>query len=266
MYHKDQAKDDDDKFSNNHTETSEEDEKNNSDEVDPSTYVNDTDEGFTTSAGKLLDFSFSGISMIDDHDNGEDTVSVVSEARVPIGKYSVRETFAPILRSIFQKYGDIGASCHLESVVMRSYYIECVCFIVQDLHSSSIMQLTKCKVKELMAILKDVESAQLQVAWLHKILDEVAEHVELVNRQRDVEIAKANSENEVESLREELQSEMEILSQKEQEVDAIKARIDETRDRLRELELKSSELDKCMSLIKSKVDSLDGKSLIDELL
>lgn len=214
-----------------------------------------------------MDFNFSSAPHHDNEDSdGEETVSVVSEARVPVGRYHVKESFAPILRSIFDKYGDIGASCHLESVVMRSYYIECVCFVVQELHSTSIVHLSKSKVKELLAILKDVESAELNVAWLRSILDEIAENIELINQHRAVEVAKANSDSEMESLRQELDSELETLAQKEQEVSDTKTRIEEIKERLSELELKSSDLDKNMFSIKSKVDNLDSKSLLDDLL
>ena len=213
-----------------------------------------------------MDFCFSGTPHGNEDSEGDDTESVVSESRVPVGKYHVKESFAPILLSIFDKYGDIGATCHLESVVMRSYYIECVCFVVQELQSASIMQLTKSKVKELQAILKDVESAQLRVAWLRSILDEIAENMELINQHRAVEVEKAKSDHEVESLRKKLESELETLAQKEQEVTDIKTRIEEIKGRLGELELKSSDLDKNMLSIKSKVDNLGSKSLLDQLL
>ncbi|KAL2996331.1 hypothetical protein AAZX31_10G267200 [Glycine max] len=212
-----------------------------------------------------MNFCFSGLHDNEDSD-GEETESVVSESRVPVGKYHVKESFAPILRSIFEKYGDIGASCHLESVVMRSYYVECVCFVVQELQSTPIMQLTKSKIKELMAILKDVESAQLRVAWLRSIVDEITENIELIDEHCVAETAKANSDREVESLNKELESNLEILAQKEQEVTDIKTRIEAIRERLSELELKSCDLDKNILSIKSKVDNLDSKSLLDELV
>ncbi|XP_061372476.1 uncharacterized protein LOC133314940 [Gastrolobium bilobum] len=224
--------------------------------VVPITHVDDTGEEGTTSAGGTVENNF----------DEEETESVISESRIAVGIYNVKESFAPILRSILDKYGDIGASCHLESVVMRSYYVECVCFMVQELQSASIMQLNKSKVKELLAILKDVESAQLRVAWLRGTLDEIGENIEFINQHQDVEVEKVNSDREVESLRKELESELETLAQKEQEVADIKTRIPDTRERLTELELKSSALEKSMLSIKSNVDNLHSISLIDELL
>ncbi|KAK4258480.1 hypothetical protein QN277_004923 [Acacia crassicarpa] len=262
----DQAKDDVEHFTSNHTQTNL-DERTALDKVVPCANTDDTGEELSVSASRLLDFSLSGISITGgDEDCEEETESVASEARVPIGGYRVRESYAPILRSIFNKYGDIGASIQLESAVMRTYYMECICFVVQELQSTFITEFTKSKVKELMAILKDVESAQLQVGWLQSILNEVAEYVELTSQHQEVEMAKANSDNELESLREELESELKTLAQKEQEVAAIKNRIAETQDRLRVLEVRSCELDERLSVINSKVDSWNRKSLIEELL
>ncbi|TKY75508.1 Phospholipase protein [Spatholobus suberectus] len=233
--------------------------------VVPIIHVDDTEEALTPSAGGSIHSSLSGTPRGNEGSDGE-IESVTSEPRLQVGSYQIKESFASILHSILDKYGDIGASCHLESVAVRSYYIECVCFVVQELQSASIMQLSKSKVKELLAIIKDVESAQLRVAWLRSALDELAENIELINHHQEVEAEKDNSGRQVESLREELESELETLAQKEQEVANIKTRIPQITGRLSELELQASELNKSMLSIKSKVDNLHIKSLVDELL
>ncbi|KAL5066539.1 hypothetical protein RYX36_028276 [Vicia faba] len=187
-----------------------------------------------------------------------ETDSVISESRIQIGKYNVKESFGSILQTILDKYGDIGASCDLESVVMRSYYMECVCFVVQELQSCSD-SLTKSKVNELLDIVKDIESAHLRVAWLRNTLDEIAENIEVISRHQDMEIEKANNDREMESLREKLESELVTLAQKQQEIADIHMRIPEIRDRLRNLEqLMSSGLvdHQTMLPIKSKIDEL----------
>ncbi|CAK8569308.1 unnamed protein product [Lathyrus sativus] len=210
------------------------------------------------------DFSFSDTPIrlnnskeIDTNSDGE-TDSVISESRIQIGKYNVKESFGSILQTILDKYGDIGASCDLESVVMRSYYMECVCFVVQELQSSSD-SLTKSKVNELLDIVKDIESAHLRVAWLRNTLDEIAENIELIRKHQDMEIEKANYDLEMESLREKLESELVTLAQKEQEIADIHMRIPEIRDRLKNLEqLMSSGLEDAQTMlpIKSKIDQL----------
>lgn len=237
--------------------TNQEEERNGSHKVFPITYADDTG-GLTTSNHGSMDFS-------NEDSDEEEIASVVSESRVSVGRYNVKESYASILQAIFEKYGDIGASCHLESVAMRSYYMECVCFVVQELQSTLAMELTNSKVKELQAILKDVESAQLRVAWLHSILEEIAENMELINQHQEVVMAKAKCDHEAETLRKELELDLETLAQKEQEVADIKTQIANARDRLKDFELKSSDLDKNMVSIKSEVGKLDAKSLLDQL-
>ncbi|GAU33647.1 hypothetical protein TSUD_310550 [Trifolium subterraneum] len=230
-----------------------------SDEIVP---VTNSDE---TGQGGSKDFSFSGTPLpghkkdVDTSSEDEaDSVSVISESRISIGKYNVKESFGNILLTILDKYGDIGASCDLESVVMRSYYMECVCFVVQELQSSSD-SISKSKVNELLDIVKDVESAHLRVAWLRNALDEIVENIELISQQQDMENEKANYDREMESLKEQLELNLETLAQKEQEVADINARIPEIRDRLSKLEqLVSSALvdDQTTLPIKSKINQL----------
>lgn len=256
---KDQVKDGATEVLPNKPETNKEDKAAVSHEIVEITNSDETGEGGSK------DFSFSDNPLplhnkeIDTSSEGEaDSVSVVSESRVSIGKYNVKETFGSILQTILDKYGDIGASCDLGSVVMRSYYMECVCFVVQELQSSSD-SISKSKVSELLDIVKDVESAHLRVAWLRNTLDEIVENIELISHHQDVEMKKANYDREMESLREQLELELETLAQKEQEVADINIRIPEIRDRLSELEqLMSSGLvdDQTTLPIKSKIDQL----------
>ncbi|CAK8538359.1 unnamed protein product [Lathyrus sativus] len=103
--------------------------------------------------------------------------------------------------------------------------------------------------------------------WLRTIVNDIAKNIELINEHQTVEMGKAKSDKEIKSLKKELESKTEILVQKEQEVANIKMKIDRIiRERLGELEVKSSGLEKNMLSIKSKVDNLDRRSLLDELL
>ncbi|XP_021810432.1 uncharacterized protein LOC110753774 isoform X5 [Prunus avium] len=225
----------------------------------PNLTVNNAGEGAAGSASDSRSFSFSGTLQPFEESDEEETRSVNSDSSVSVGKYRVKGSFSSILQSIFDKYGDIAASCQLESIVIRSYYLECVCYVVQELKRTSIKQLTKPKVKEMLSMLKDVESSGMDVGWLRLIINECAETTELVSRHRAFEAAKANCDRDIESTKKELESHMEVLAQKEKEVA-------ETRARLRELELKSSALSETVSNMKSKVDNLQTKPLLDKVL
>ncbi|KAB2602714.1 hypothetical protein D8674_003719 [Pyrus ussuriensis x Pyrus communis] len=232
--------------------------------VDSNRTVNNV-EGATGSAYGS-GFSFSGTLHAFEDSDDEDTRSVNSESSVSVGKYRVKGSFSSILQSIMEKYGDIAASCQLESVVMRSYYLECVCYIVQELKRTSVKQLTKTKVKEMLSMLKDVESSGMDVGWLRFLINECAEAIELVTQHRAFEAAKANCDRDIESARKELESQMEVLALKEKEVANAKKQVAETRAHLRELELKSSVFTENISNIKSKVENLPSKPLLDKVL
>ncbi|XVE48843.1 hypothetical protein DITRI_Ditri01bG0034600 [Diplodiscus trichospermus] len=212
-------------------------------------------------------FSFSGIvRALEENDKEEEVESVLSDSCVSVGKYRVKASISSILQAIFDKYGDIAANCQLESASMRAYYLECLCAVVQELHSTSFKQLTKAKIKEMFAVLKDVESAHIDVSWLRALLNEISEAVELVGQRQTFEAKKATYDRSLETVRKELDSQMEDLAKKEKEAVDAREKVDETKARLDEIERECSELDKTISSIVSIVEKFQGKSVGDELL
>ncbi|XP_038998085.1 uncharacterized protein LOC120123225 [Hibiscus syriacus] len=217
--------------------------------------------------GRNSAFSFLGIGQAqDDSDDEEEAESVISDSCVSVGKYYVKASISTVLQSIFDKHGDIAANCHLESASMRAYYLECLCAVVQELHSTPFKHLTKAKLKEMFAVLKDVDSAGIDVDWLRALLDEISEAVELVSQRQTFEAKKAKHDQALESVRKELELKTEDLAQKEKEAAVAREQVAETRARLDEIERQSSELDKTLSNIASIVDKFQGKSLGDEFL
>lgn len=192
--------------------------------------------------------------------------SVLSESRVPVGRYCVKSSISSILKAILEKYGDIAENCKLESIAMRSYYLECVCFVVQELQSTSFMNLTKSKVKETLAIVKDLESARIEVGWLRAILDDISEVAEFFSQHQTVRAAKVKSDQALKSARRELGLQAQALAQKEQEVLKLKARVAETEERLRKLETEASQLDGTVSSLNLQVEKFHFKSSLQELL
>lgn len=214
---------------------------------------------------KSLNSTFSNISRASEESDDE-IQSVISDSCVSVGKYHVRSTAASILQLILDKYGDIAANCRLESTSLRAYYLECLCSVVQELQSTSLNQLSKSKVKEFLAVLKDIESVQIDVSWLRSILNELTEAMELNKQQQAAEEAKSNCIHTIESTKKELESMMEDLAKKEKEVAAAKALVEETKARLRELELESCRLSDTILSTRSKMEKFHIKPFADEIL
>ncbi|KAK4772206.1 hypothetical protein SAY86_013981 [Trapa natans] len=202
----------------------------------------------------------------EDDDEDDDVQSVVSEVRIPVGKYHVKSSISSVLQAVLEKYGDIAENCRLESTAMRSYYLECVCFVVQELQSMSFMNMTKSKVKEMQSIVKDLESALIEVGWLREILVELSEVTETFSQHQTVKATKMKSDQAVESARRVLESKAKALADKEQEVVGLKVRVAEAEGRLRELEAEAARLDGTVGSINSQIESLRFRSLLQELV
>lgn len=191
---------------------------------------------------------------------------MASEVRVPVGKYQVKSSVSSILHAILNKHGDIAENCVLESVAMRSYYLESVCFVVQELQSTSFTNLSKSRVKEMVAIVKDLEASRMDVGWLRKTLDEVLEVTKFVSQQRTVKAAKLKCDLGLESTRRKMEFQMEDLLKKKSEVDELKRKVGETRQRLTEVEAEAAQLDETVASINARIDKFQFKSLLQELL
>lgn len=230
--------------------------------------VHDEEEGdHATASPNFTNFPFHGIARSHEESDEEEVKSASSEPSVPVGNYYIKVSLASILQSIFNKRGDIAASCKLESISIRSYYLECVCCIVQELQRTKFSQkMSKSKVRELLAILNDVESSEMNVGWLHSILNEVAEAVESGGQHWTLDAAKANCDHELKLTKKELESRMEDLTQKEKEMRNAKAKVANTRAHLSELESKYFQLNEAISSLQLKVNNLQSKPLADELL
>ncbi|CAF1711045.1 unnamed protein product [Brassica napus] len=107
-------------------------------------------------------------------DDGSMIASGVANIIVLADQLSLAET----LQVIISKHGDIAASSKLQSNVTRSYYLESLAAVVMGLRTSGLKDLTKTRVAEMAAVVKDMESVKIEVSWLKKAVVELGEAVE----------------------------------------------------------------------------------------
>ncbi|CAA7021966.1 unnamed protein product [Microthlaspi erraticum] len=204
----------------------------------PRSYVNDDDE--------------------DDDENGVelDLQSVMSESCVSVGKYRVNSCVSTILRSVIDKHGDIAANCKLESASMRSRYLECLCALMQELGSTPVGQLTELKVKEMLAVLKDLETVNMDVGWLRSVLEEFSLY------QENVDSEKERQEGSLRSKKQELENQEADLARREEEVREARSRVEEMKAELAKLKAERSRTEE----MGFKIEKFKGKTFLDELL
>ncbi|KAL1205776.1 hypothetical protein V5N11_029318 [Cardamine amara subsp. amara] len=200
----------------------------------------------------------------DDDDENNDDVngveldlqSVMSDSCVSVGKYRVNSSVSTILHSIIDKHGDIAANCKLESASMRSRYLECLCSLMQELGSTPVGMLTELKVKEMLAVLKDLESVNIDVGWLRSVLEEFARY------QENVDSEKESQEGVMRYKKQEIEIQEADLARIEKEVVEARLKVEEMKAEVAKLETERSRREE----MGFKVEKYKGKSFLDELL
>ncbi|CAF2157583.1 unnamed protein product [Brassica rapa subsp. narinosa] len=200
-------------------------------------------------------------SYVNDDDDDEEGVeldlqSVMSDTCVSVGKYRVSSGVSTILQSIIDKHGDIAENCRLESASMRSRYLECLCSLMQELGSTPVAQLTELKVKEMLAVIKDLESVNIDVGWLRSVLEEFARF------QENADAEKERQEESLRSKKQELEIQEADLAKIEEEAREARLRVEEMKAELAELETERSRMEE----MGFKVEKFKGRSFLDELL
>lgn len=193
----------------------------------------------------------------DDEDGVElDLISVMSDSCVSVGKYRVNSGVSTILRSIIDKHGDIAANCRLESASMRSRYLECLCSLMQELGSTPVGQLTELKVKEMVAVLKDLESVNIDVGWMRLVLEEFAQY------QKNTDSEKERQEGLLKSKKQEMEIQEADLARIEKEVAEARLKVEVMKAELAKLETERLRMEE----MGFKLEKYKGKSFLDELL
>ncbi|KAM7520147.1 hypothetical protein LguiB_019109 [Lonicera macranthoides] len=105
----------------------------------------------------------------------DEVASKAYPALVTVSGYRVKEETAPLLRSIISKYGDIGGECNFQSMEIRSSLMEKVCGIYQHMEKTEAILFTPVELKCVLDVVEDLESARVNVKWLHQRLDEINE-------------------------------------------------------------------------------------------
>ncbi|XP_065865445.1 sister chromatid cohesion protein PDS5 homolog E-like [Euphorbia lathyris] len=106
--------------------------------------------------------------------------------------YEVKTNVAPILRTIFAKYGDIAADCLYKSPLMRASLLEIVCNVVLRLQQTSV-PFTLLEIKIIQNEMKELEGSKLKISWLTRPLEKISEIEKIAEMHSVLKSVKANS-------------------------------------------------------------------------
>lgn len=195
----------------------------------------------------------------------EETQLVISEAYVSVASYKVRQSVSATLQTIMDKQGDIAASSKLQSSSTRSFYLESLATAVMELKSTALRDLTKARVAEIEAVVKDMDSVKIDISWLKTAVKELAEAVECFGLYDAAKMEKEECNRGMREGKVEMEELREELRRREKETKECRERVTEMAGRLGKLEMKDSRVTKSLELFQSKVHKFDGEYVLAEI-
>ncbi|KAL7089813.1 hypothetical protein ACP275_12G001000 [Erythranthe tilingii] len=181
-------------------------------------------------------------------------------------RFIVKKEVAPLLRAVFDKHGDITSECVLKSPKILSHHLEDLCDIYMKLEGTTIGDITRIELDNMIEQVDDFERVKMKVGWIRKRLELISrakkgflEYIQLKQEAKKDEESSARAEKKVElytrevcKVKQKLSEVKQKLSEAEEEVVANKAKADES---------KRVVLD-----IHDTILSIVNKSLVDGLL
>ncbi|KAJ4880037.1 hypothetical protein Rs2_37091 [Raphanus sativus] len=192
----------------------------------------------------------------------EESQSMISESYVSVANYRVKSSVAETLQAIIDKHGDIAASSKLRSNVTRSYYLESLAAVVMELRTTGLRDLTKTRVAEMAAVVKDMESVKIDASWLRKAVDELGEAVECAGEYEAAKAEREACERDLKARKGEMEEMREELGKREKEIRECRERVTAVAGKLGQLEMKGSRLEKNLEVFHSKVDKFQGEAVL----
>ncbi|KAG2300613.1 hypothetical protein Bca52824_037085 [Brassica carinata] len=185
---------------------------------------------------------------------------------VSVGEYKIKARLSSTLQSIFDKFGDITSDSKLKSLSTRTYHLETLAEVVLELKSTPLHRLSESRASEILAIVKDIETAKIRVSWLRSVLEEVVEATRFIKRRDTVAGEKEACERGLLLAKQDMELSLKKLADKEKEMREFRERLMKTTGKLGSLEMKRSCLDKRLVFLGSKVEKFQGQSVFMDIL
>ncbi|KAH7852061.1 hypothetical protein Vadar_020123 [Vaccinium darrowii] len=198
-------------------------------------------------------------AMSYDNSSDDEVNSALNVALVTVNGYRVKEEFASLLRKILSKFGDIAKDSSMQSVRFRSFFLETVCRVFQQLQGMKFTEITSTELKSMLEDIKGIESVKVEVGWLRNRLEEIEEAKILQKGSSSLKGEKTRIHEAIEKAEREVEgyeSEMKMLQEK----------ISLVKEKLAAMKSESEKINGTALKTKTKVNCFYKRSLVDGLL
>ncbi|CAI0541478.1 unnamed protein product [Linum tenue] len=140
-------------------------------------------------SGQCLSF---GLTQMEDMfaDEVDRLDEVDCPAFVTVGRYRVKESCAPVLRTIIRKYGDIAANYTLKSPENRARALETVCECFPSFQTKKLNEVDPTNVGKALDVLNDLREAGLDIGWICERLEQIVKAKQVLKQASEMRQAK----------------------------------------------------------------------------
>ncbi|MCD7453402.1 hypothetical protein HAX54_020817 [Datura stramonium] len=185
---------------------------------------------------------------------------------VIVDGYRVKEEAIPVLQKIFLKYGDIAMNSSFSSVTFSSSLLEFVCDIYKKLEETDFLSITPKEIQSMLAEVRDLEAAKIDVGWLSRRLNDISQAKQLLQDSCKLKEAKTRNLVVMETNKKELGELKEELAACIATCRVLQERIRKKEDEFGIARSENEIIMQNFADLKAKVNSFLKKSLVHDLL
>ncbi|XP_011087072.1 uncharacterized protein LOC105168637 [Sesamum indicum] len=199
-------------------------------------------------------------------DDPEEVESAIDPAFDCIYGHRVKIEIAPLLRVIFEKYGDITSESDVGSDTILAFFLERLCAIYRRLEQTSFLDITNIELNDMLDQVRLFEREKLNVGWLREKLEYISQTKIGFQEYLRFKEDEAKHDASIGSLEKELVVYQRELSDLQQKISLVEQKISAAEEDLVAKRAKADQTRKVASDVKARVNTLWKQTLVHGLL
>ncbi|KAL0421179.1 UNVERIFIED_CONTAM: hypothetical protein Slati_3140800 [Sesamum latifolium] len=199
-------------------------------------------------------------------DDPEEVESAIDPAFDCINGHRVKREIAPLLRVIFEKYGDITSESDVGSDTILAFFLERLCAIYRRLEQTSFFDITNIELNDMLDQVPLFEREKLNVGWLREKLEYISQTKISFQKYLRLKEDEAKHDASIGSLEKELVDYRRELSDLQQKTSLVEQKISAAEEDLVGKRAKADQTRKVASDIKARVNTLWKQTLVHGLI
>ncbi|KAL2253476.1 UNVERIFIED_CONTAM: hypothetical protein Sindi_0142300 [Sesamum indicum] len=194
-------------------------------------------------------------------DDPEEVESAIDPAFDCIYGHRVKIEIAPLLRVIFEKYGDITSESDVGSDTILAFFLERLCAIYRRLEQTSFLDITNIELNDMLDQVRLFEREKLNVGWLREKLEYISQTKIGFQEYLRFKEDEAKHDASIGSLEKELVVYQRELSDLQQKISLVEQKISAAEEDLVAKRAKADQTRKVASDVKARVNTLWKQTL-----